>query len=96
MGFFAHAQTVDARPLFPPTRGLGTRLLSTVYLYSFNPDITYVKKCTRSSYLSDSGILAGNVRSGNLSTNVARHSPATNPGHTLDEVIVALAWISGS
>ena len=31
MGFFAHAQTMDTRPLFPPTRGLGTRL---IYLYT--------------------------------------------------------------
>ena len=61
-----------------------------------NPDITHVKSYTRSNYLSDSGILAGNFdRSGSLSTNVDRRSPATNPGHTLDKVI-ALAWISGS
>ena len=62
-------------------------------IYYFNPDITHVKSYTRSNYLSDSGILAGNFdRSGSLSTNVDRRSPATNPGHTLDKVI-ALPWM---
>ena len=58
-------------------------------IYYFNPDITHVKSYTRSNYLSDSGILAGNFdRSDSLSTNVDRRSAATNPDHTLDKVIV--------
>ena len=60
---------------------------------------TSMKLCSRSSYLSDSGVLAEDfVRSGSLSTNVDRHFSATKwntETHTLDQVI-ALSWILGS
>ena len=54
----------------------------------------HVSNILSMNYLSDSGILAGNFdRSGSLSTNVDRRSPATNPGHTLDSYLIHTCFI---
>ena len=59
------------------------------FLYSFNSDITYMKLCIRSSYLSDSGISAGSTLCPDQVYQCGQVFPSNKieQTHTLDEIL---------